>query len=189
MIDHSVELIGLAMKLDSLESAPVFEVPEGYGWRSYQPGDEQAWAEMKISSGEFESVEQGIRSFRYYFPEIEKKPDRMIFMTDGDVPFATAAAWFGDGEHSGDEGRLHWVSVDAPHQGKGLSKVVVSLAMQRMRALGHKSAYLTTQTSSWVAIKVYHQFGFRPLVASEKEIEGWRIVSQKTGIDFMKYIG
>ena len=188
MLDLSVPMIGLKMQLDSLENLPEFEVPAQYGWRCYRPGDEHIWAEMKISSGEFESVEQGIRSFHHYFPESSLLGERMLFLTDDGVPFATATAWFGDGEHGRDEGRLHWVSVDAPHQGQGLSKVIVSLALQRMRALGHKRAYLTTQTSSWVAIRVYHQFGFRPTVSSQEEIEGWRIVSQKTGIDFGKYI-
>lgn len=81
---------------------------------------------------------------------------------------------------------MHWVSVDQAHQGLGLSKAVVSLAMHRLRELGHTSAFLTTQTASWVAIKVYHRFGFRPDVREENQIEGWRIVSERTGIDFMK---
>lgn len=186
MIDTTVKNISLTMQLDSLEDLPEYDVPANYGWRMYAPGDEIVWAQMKISSEEFESVEQGLKSFRYYFPQEEELPRRMIFLTDGGVPFATAAAWFGDGGHTPDEGRLHWVSVDKPHQGQGLCKVIVSLAMQRMRALGHEKAYLTTQTSSWAAIKVYHRFGFRPAIGSDEETEGWKIVSQKTGIDFLK---
>ena len=112
----------------------------------------------------------------------------MIFLTDHGVPFATATAWFGEDGEDPAEGRLHWVGMDAAHQGRGLSKPLVSLAMHRLQTLGYTSAYLTTQTASWVAIKVYHRFGFRPDVRTEKEIEGWQIVSEKTGIDFMKDI-
>ena len=54
-----------------------------------------------------------------------------------------------------------------------------------MRELGFSSAYLTTQTASWVAIKVYHKFGFRALVRSEKEAEGWKIVEEKTKLKFL----
>ena len=107
----------------------------------------------------------------------------MIFLTDGGKPFATATAWFSDDDPS--EGRLHWVSVDRAHQGKGLSKPLVSLAMHRMRALGYKTAYLTTQTASWVAIKVYAQFGFRADVREEREIEGWKLVEEKTKLKFL----
>ena len=58
--------------------------------------------------------------------------------------------------------------------------------MHRLRELGHKSAYLTTQTASWVAIKVYDQFGFRPDARTDRELEGWKIASEKAGIDFLR---
>ena len=186
MMDRSVPYIGLAMKADSLENLPVFEVPEGYGWRCFQPGDEMLWAEIETSAGEFPNVEEGLKGFRRYYPTDEGLDERMFFLTENDVPFATATAWYD--EEDPDMGRLHWVSVDALHQGRGLSKAIVSLAMQKMKELGCKSAYLTTQTNSWVAIKVYDKFGFRPFVREEKEQEGWKIVSEKTGIDFMKDI-
>lgn len=185
MYDTTVPMIELVMHADTLENMPVYELPEEYGWRFYRPGDEKIWAEMKISSEEFESVEQGLKSFAHYFPEKDELPGRMLFLTDNGVPFATAAAWFGDGEFGREEGRLHWVSVDKEHQGRGLSYPLVSLAMHCMRGLGHRTAYLTTQTGSWPAIKVYYRFGFRPLISSEEEAEGWKIVSEKTGIDFL----
>ena len=102
----------------------------------------------------------------------------------GGEPFATATAWHDHGA----QGRLHWVGVDAAHQGMGLSKPLVSLALQRLREVGYRSAMLTTQTASWVAIKVYHRFGFRPLLRKCCEAEGWKIVSDKTGIDFLQYL-
>ena len=104
----------------------------------------------------------------------------MLFLTDGGEPFATATAWHDHGA----QGRLHWVGVDAAHQGMGLSKPLVSLALQRLREVGYRSAMLTTQTASWVAIKVYHRFGFRPLLRKGCEAEGWKIVSDKTGSTF-----
>lgn len=184
MWDSTLPMIGLAMRADSLENMPVFELPKPYSWRLFQPGDERVWAEIETSAGEFRTPEEGLKGFRRYYPTDDALPERMFFLTDGGKPFATATAWFGDAGPSSAEGRLHWVSVDQAHQGQGLSKAVVSLAMHRLRALGHTSAFLTTQTASWVAIKVYHQFGFAPLIREERELEGWRIVSEKTGIDF-----
>lgn len=186
MHDKSVPMISLLMRADTLENMPVFELPEPYGWRYFQPGDEKIWAEIETSAGEFSAVGDGLKGFRKYYPTDDQLDGRMFFLTDDGVPFATSTAWFGDDNPA--EGRLHWVSVDEAHQGRGLSKPLVSLAMHRMRELGHRDAYLTTQTASWVAIKVYHRFGFRPVVREEKEIEGWRIVSEKSGIDFMQYI-
>lgn len=183
MWDSTVPMIGLAMRADTLENMPAFSVPEGISWRYFQPGDERIWAQIEMSAGEFSCIEDGLKGFRRYYPTDEGLDGRMIFLTENDRPIATATAWFGETDPG--EGRLHWVSVAADCQGRGLSKVVVSLAMHRLRQLGYRSAYLTTQTASWVAIKVYHRFGFHPAPISERDAEGWRIVSEKTGIDFM----
>lgn len=182
MWDASVPMIELSMRAPALEYLPFFELPARYDWRFFRPGDERVWAEIETSAGEFRTAEDGLKGFRKYYPTDDALGERMIFLTDAGRPFATATAWFSDDDPA--VGRLHWVSVDQAHQGQGLSKAVVSLAMRRMRELGHTSAYLTTQTASWVAIKVYHRFGFLPEIGQEREREGWRIVSQKTGIDF-----
>ena len=188
MMDRSVPWISLAMRLDSLEHLPEFRLPEGYGWRFYHDGDKTIWTEIEASAGEFTRPENGIAAFERYYPEEEQLHGRMLFLTDGGNPFATATAWFGNAGPNDSDGCLHWVSVDAAHQGRGLSRPLVSLALRRMRALGHSSAFLTTQTASWVAIKVYYQFGFLPMIREAGEVEGWRIVTEKTGIDFLDYI-
>ena len=190
MMDHALPWIGLTMRLDALDALPEYALPPQYGWRYFQPGDERHWARIETSAGEFGDTDAALAGFRLprYFPTDDWLDQRMLFLTDGGVPFATATAWFGDDGPDAPEGRLHWVGIDADHQRRGLSYPLVSLAMRRIRALGHASAYLTTQTSSWPAIKVYRAFGFAPMIREEKEIEGWRIVSEKTGIDFLKLI-
>lgn len=186
MWDSTVPMIGLAMRCDDLENLPVFALPERYGWRYFAPGDVDRWVRIERSAGEFDSDEAGVRGFRKYYPTDDFLGERMIFLTDGGVPFATATAWFGDDDRA--VGRLHWVGMDEAHQGQGLSKPLVSLAMQRLRALGHRTAYLTTQTASWVAVKVYRQFGFYPDVRNAEELRGWEIASQCAGIDFLQDI-
>lgn len=183
MMDRSIPWIGLAMRLDSLEDLPVYALPEEYGIRWFEPGDEHIWARIETSTGEFPDTDAGLLGFRRYYPTDDQLDFRMLFLTDGGEPFATATAWYGDEDPS--VGRLHWVSVDASHQGRRLSYPLVSLALARMRELGHRTAYLTTQTASWPAIKVYSRFGFTPMVYSDEEVVGWRLVSEKTGIDFL----
>lgn len=184
MMDRTVPWIGLEMRLEKLDSLPEYPLPEGFGWRAFAPGDERHWTRIETSAGEFENTDDALRGFRKYYPTNDLLDQRMLFLTDQGVPFATATAWFAD-VMPGAMGRLHWVSIDAEHQRRGLSYPLVSLTMRRMRALGHTSANLTTQTCSWPAIKVYHRFGFAPYAREEKEIEGWRIVSEKSGIDFI----
>lgn len=188
MMDRTVPWIGLAMRLDSLDALPEYALPPQYAFRYFLPGDEHAWAKIETSAGEFENTDAALAGFRrpYYYPTDDLLDARMLFLTDGGVPFATATAWYGDDGPDAPEGRLHWVGIDVAHQRRGLSYPLVSLAMRRIRELGHTSAYLTTQTSSWPAIKVYRAFGFSPMIREAKEREGWRIVSEKTGIDFLK---
>ncbi|MDO5322997.1 MAG: GNAT family N-acetyltransferase [Clostridia bacterium] len=182
MWDTSVEKVHLAMELDSLENLPQHPLPQRYGWRFYQPGDEIHWARIETSAGEFSQIEGGLRRFERDFSDREPLPERMMFLMDGGVPFATATAWF---EPDG-AGLLHYVAVDAAHQGQGLSRALTGLGMNRLRELGHRNARLGTQTYSWVAIRVYHEFGFRPVIHGMDDMRGWRIVSEKTGIDFLK---
>ena len=182
MWDTSVAKVHLKMELNGLENLPQHPLPEQYGWRFYQPGDELHWARIETSAGEFSQIEGGLRRFERDFPDREPLPERMLFLTDKGVPFATVTAWF---EPDG-AGLLHYVAIAAAHQGQGLSRALTGLGMNRLRALGHRSARLDTQTYSWVAIRVYREFGFRPVIHGEDDKRGWRIVSEKTGIDFLK---
>lgn len=180
MWDTSVEMIELTMALDCLDDLPAHPLPEQYGCRTYRPGDELHWARIETSAGEFSKVEAGLRRFEGEFPDREPLSERMLFLTDNGVPFATATAWFApDGA-----GLLHYVAIDAAHQGQGLSRPLTALALKRMHELGHRRARLGTQTYSWVAIRVYREFGFHPQVCGDTERRGWRIVAEKTGIDF-----
>lgn len=182
MWDDSVKKIHLAMALDSLRGIEDFPLPEGCGMRFFRPGDEAHWARIEVSAGEAADAETMLRKLRRDLPQTQELARRMLLLTENDLPFATATAWFEDAE----TGHLHYVAVDAAHQGRGLAKPLVSLALRRMAELGHSRAMLTTQTSSWAAIRLYARFGFHPIphFSQEDEEEGWRIVSEKTNMQF-----
>lgn len=182
MWDSTVEVIGLEMRLAALGEPAKIDLPEKYGWRFYQPGDEVHWAKMWVSAGGFASEQAALECFRRDFPDAEALKERMIFLTDGGVPFATVTVWFG---REPGEARLHWVCIDAAHQNQGLSGVLIGLSLNHCLKLGCTKACLRTNTPNWVAIRMYHRFGFRAYVNSEREAEGWRIVSEKTNIDFL----
>ena len=186
MMDRSIPYVSLIMRTDTLADLPATALPPEYGWRCFRKGDEQAWARIETSAGEFPDEASALAGFRRCFPTDELLDERMLFLTDDGVPFATATAWYGADGPDGGEGRLHWVAIDAAHQRRRLSFPLVSLAMARLQALGYTAAYLTTQTASWPAIKVYRRFGFRPAIRGDEDITGWRIVSEATGIDFLK---
>lgn len=51
--------IELLMKYDDILDYKKYELPEGFQYEFYKPGDEEEWVNIHIESGEFTSVEMG----------------------------------------------------------------------------------------------------------------------------------
>lgn len=157
--------------------------PAPYALRTYRNGDDLAWCAIETTAGEFANVQDAMaRGFNVYFrPDELLLEGRMVFAVDEkDMPVATATAWF-----DGGKGLLHWVAVHNEHQGRGLARPVIAAAMRSMQEKGYKQAVLHTQPQSWVAIRLYLEFGFRPVWKDdEKVIAGWEAVYRKLGKEF-----
>lgn len=63
----------------------------------------------------------------------------------------------------GSDGWLHWVAVRREYQGRGLSKPLISHVLGIMRGLGYTHAKIPTQTTTWLACRIYLDLGFVPL--------------------------
>ena len=176
MLDRTVEYVPLRMLAPRLIAPGPADLPRGFGLRLYRPGDEGHWARIETSAGEFTREWKAYPAFeRHFGAGREELRERMIFLTDRwGLPVGTAAAW-----REEERGRLHWVAIDEKHQGLGLARPLIRAAVRRLAELGHREAYLTTQTSSWVAIRLYGELGFRPVVENERDEHGWEIVRKK----------
>jgi len=62
-------------------------------------------------------------------------------------------------------------------QRRGISKPLVSRALQLLSTF-HERAYLATQTTSYKAVKIYLDFGFRPYITDESQKTGWSVISR-----------
>ena len=162
------------------------EIPmhAGYHYELYRPGDRDAWIEIEKSAKEFGTYEQGLDAWkRYYEGRDDELVNRMVFVVNeaGDK-VATATAFYDiRGIDQSADGWLHWVAVKREHQGRGLSTPLISHVIQIMKALGQTHCKIPTQTTTWVAVKVYLDLGFRPI---EKNLinsrDGWRIIKRLT---------
>lgn len=135
-------------------------LPSGYSFRNYNIGDCGIWAKIVTSSGEFESVDKALSRFEIEFSQYEDDfSNRTIFLLENNSksPIGTATAWY-DSKNK-NIGRLHWVSIKKDFQGRGLSRPLIYEGVNLLK-LKHNSAYLTTQESSWKAIKIYEDCGF-----------------------------
>ena len=164
---------------NNLNNIPEHDLPPSYSYRKYkEKKDKKHWAEIESSANEFENKEKALNHFNKEFGNREKQlKSRCIFLQKNKKIIGTATAWYGklEGEKMG---RLHWVAIKPQNQGKGLGKPLVAKAMSILKK-HHEKAYLTTQTTSPIAIKIYLDFGFEPHIQNQKQRKGWRIIKEK----------
>ena len=84
---------------------------------------------------------------------------------------------------------LHWVAVKREYQGKGLSKPLISYVLNIMKNLGYTHAKIPTQTTTWLACKIYLDFGFMPVRENlYNSRKGWQIIYKLTNHQALKRI-
>lgn len=170
----------LKMVRDDLLDIPQFDLPDGYRICFYRKGDEHHWASIEASVDEFkhkaEALEHFQKEFGSYKNEMEK---RCLFIeNEAGEKIATTTAWYGDLQRNGELiGRIHWVGVMPAYQGKKLAKPLLTAAMNILAA-HHSKAYLTTQTTSFQAVNMYLNYGFKPYITDTVYEEGWRLMER-----------
>lgn len=182
-LDERIRYYDLILERD-LDDIPQFPLPEGYRFVFYRHGDRDDWVAIEKSAKEFSCDEQGAKAWdRYYGGREDTLLNRMVFIENAQgEKVATATAYFdiNDGGRSG-EGWLHWVAVRREYQGKGLSKPLISHVLGVMKGLGYSHAKIPTQTTSWLACRIYLDFGFVPVPSNAvSSRNGWRIMKALT---------
>lgn len=182
--DERIKYYELMLERKNLEDIPEYPLPEGFKFVLYKQGDRDAWIEIEKSAKEFDSYAAGLDAWeKYYGGKDEELVQRMVFIENGDGEKVATATAFYDvfGRDRSGAGWLHWVSVRRDHQGRGLSKPLIAHTLGVMRSLGYTHAKIPTQTTSWVACKVYLDFGFTPIPQNAvNSRDGWRIVKALT---------
>lgn len=164
------------MRRDHLCDLPSHAVPAGYQIRTFQPGDEAAWARIETEAGEFATEEAARRRFDAFFGrDVARLACNCFFLLAPDGgPIGTASTWPGRYRNE-PRGQVSWVGIVPPFQSQGLAKPLLSAVMARL-AEEHTAAFLGTQTTSYQAIGLYLAFGFVPDRSDAGDDAGWRIV-------------
>ena len=182
--DHRIKHYELLLEQD-LDNVPQLPLPEGYRFVFYQYGDRDSWIDIEKSAKEFSTYEQGLEAWnRYYGGREDSLLNRMVFVENGEgEKVATATAYYDiTGRDKSGSGWLHWVAVRREKQGKGLAKPLITHVLDIMRNLNYTHAKIPTQTTTWLACKVYLDLGFLPLPQNAvNSLDGWRIMKALTG--------
>ena len=183
--DRRIRYYSILMEREDLLGIPEFSLPEGFHFVYYKPGDRDNWIHVEMASTEILTYEEGLRCWNKFFEGKDQElVDRMVFIEDPHgKKIATATAFYDiNGENLENTGWVHWVAIDQEYQGMKLSKPLISYILNRLRELGYNRAKLSTQTTTWVACKLYLNFGFRPTAENAvKSLDGWRILRTLTG--------
>ena len=163
MLDLTIPHTDISMYKTDTSTYPRYELPEGFSFSFYRPGDELWWARLEVELAQFKTLERAIGCFREEFLVGQKlKPeDRMLFVRDnhGEI-VATATLW--EGLYNGKvEPRIHWVATSDRCAGRGIAKALLTRLFDLYGELGYSGfIYLWTGTRSYPAIAIYRKFGF-----------------------------
>lgn len=174
-IDHAVPYTAVVMVRENAENIPGYPLPDGYHFAPFTPRDEENWVRLQAEVTHVQSKEQGKQIFREEFLQAgedipcekcagykETVRRTILVKTDTGELVGAATLWMGDTFGQLWQ-RVHWVAVHPDHQGKGLAKCMLARMLELYRELGFNTPiYLTTQTKTYRAVRIYGQMGFTP---------------------------
>lgn len=177
-MDKTLKYYPLIMKYDDLSDYKKYDLPSGFRYQFYKPGDEEEWINIHIESGEFTDEEEASCHFHEYYDDfIDELSKRLVFIVDtetGEKVGTATISIFNDSEY-GLNGTVDWVAIKKKYQGKGLAKPLISKFMDIALINGHDNLILHTQTHTWLAAKLYLDYGFEPVF--KDDMEGWKLLN------------
>ena len=180
-LDNTIRYYELLMKYDDTSNYKEYDLPEGFHYEYFKPGDEEEWVNIHIESGEFTSYEKGLKHFHdFYDFFIDELPKRCIFIVDSKTneKVATATISLLETPEYGYRAAVDWVAIKRSYQGRKHAKPLITKFVEMANKLGHKEIILHTQTTTWLAAKLYLDYGFD--ILNEEEKEGWSILKTIT---------
>lgn len=179
--DNRIKYIELLMKYDNISDYKKYELPEGFHYEFFKPGDEEEWVNIHIESGEFTSVEMGLKHFHdFYDSFIDELSKRCVFIVDsrtGEKVGTATISLLNEPEY-GYNDAVDWVAIKKRYQGKHLAKPLISKFMEIANDVGHSKLILHTQTTTWLAGKLYLDYGYE--ILNKEEHLGWSILKTLT---------
>lgn len=191
-IDHTIPYTAVLMVRENGENVPAYTLPEGYHFAVFGPEDEENWIRLQLEVTHVHSYAQGKEIFRREFlqapegvpcascPGFGETVRRTVLVKDAEGTLVGAATlWTGDIFGSLWQ-RVHWVATHPEHQGKGIAKCMLTRMLELYRELGCDTPiYLTTQTKTYRAVRIYTKLGFSPYMGEKPQNWSYRSDSPK----------
>lgn len=179
--DNTIKYYELLMKYDDTSNFIKYNLPNGFRYEFYKHGDEAEWVDIHLSTGEFTSIDSGLKYFHdFYDSFINDLGKRCFFIVENTTnkKVGTATVSLLANPEFGYNAAVDWLAIRKEYQGKKLSKPLISKTIETAHELGHEKIILHTQTTTWLAAKLYLDYGFN--ILNKAEQEGWNILKTLT---------
>lgn len=161
-LDRSIPFYNTILKCEHYADDMEIVLPDGYHIRSYQPGDEKAWAKLEYEIGDFASIDEAEAYFiSQYHQDIDALKDRCFFVVDEQENAVGSCIAWKDKRGAELVASLHWLVVSPHYQGKGLGKTLCQRIMKVFQEKKEFPVYIHTQPWSYKAIFLYLHQGFK----------------------------
>jgi len=144
----------------NLRAAPSYNLSPDLRVHWYEPDDENFWIAIHRLADRYNEITPQLFADQFADAGLHLAERQCYLLDKTGNPVATATAWTQHQGRFAGFGQLHWVAVVPTLQNQGIGKMVVSIACQRLIALGHTRAFLITSTLRPAAIHLYEKFGF-----------------------------
>lgn len=159
MLETEIPNLNIFMKCDKVDTSAYSELPAGYGIRLCKRDELELWKSFPFGESYGREEKQFMDS--YYRNTYENREesffDKCLFVVDSeDVPVATCFSWKAYGMIT----TIHWFKTLKQYEGKGIGRALLTEVMKKISS-DEYPVYLHTQPSSFRAIKLYSDFGFK----------------------------
>ena len=170
MLGAEIPDLNLFMMCGSLCSSACSELPLGYSFRLCQMNELETWKALQIDDSEQYDAHDAVLSEyieKVYAPRDNEFFDQCVFICNSeDRPVGTCLIWKAYNSFS----TIHWLKVLPQFEGKGLGRAILSCVLKELPE-DEYPVFLHTQPSSYRAIKLYSDLGFKLLA---DEVIGYR---------------
>jgi ribosomal protein S18 acetylase RimI-like enzyme len=152
----------LFMMCTQVNTSAFCGLPKGYHIRNCKANELDIWKAMPFDEPEMGRKYYSVMSDYFTNVYLEKEDEffkRCLFVCDvEDKPIGTCFIWKAYNKIN----TIHWLTVLKAYEGKGIGRALLSILMKDLQQDDYP-VYLHTQPSSYRAIKLYSDFGFRLL--------------------------
>ena len=177
--ENTLEYHELILTLDNLNIKNNYQLPSEFKFVFWQDDHNiEDWINIHIETGEFASYNEAKKIFNSFYATFKNEINNRCFFIVDENNNKIATATVSPAHEYGYNCVIDWLAVSKKAQGKGLSKPLIAKTLEVAKSLGYDKILLHTQTTTWLAAKLYLDFGFKPMVLSDKQ--GWNILKTIT---------